>query len=220
MMEKNIEPEFEFSDGNPEHEAARRRAKIRKPGIGKGDYGFTDFIGTAVAYKSSWQAEACGSVDELNTFVGDAHARIRDAAIRKVLIQISRDLFVLGTDIANTMMSSRAMPRVTTAHVHQIEDWILHFEKGLAPIRNFVLPIGPPQVTVLNQTRAVCRRAERQMVRFVKDQKNDKKVNPLTLAYLNRLGDLLFTLSRHTARKLRQKDVFWSRADFKPPKLK
>lgn len=220
-MDDKRELEFEFDDGGRAAAARKKRvAGISKPNIGKGDYGFTDFIGTAVAYKSSWQAEACGSVDELNTFIGEAHARTRDASVKKILMQISRDLFVLGTDIANTMMTNRALPRITPEHIHQIEDWILHFEKPLKPIRHFVLPVGPPQVTVLHQARAVCRRAERQMVKFVKDSKKQAKVNPLTLAYLNRLGDLLFTLSRAITQKLHQKEVFWSRADFKTPKIK
>ncbi len=197
--------------------AGNPKRKPFKPKMGKGDFGFTEFIGSAVTYKSSWQAETCGTIDELNTLIGEAHARIEDPDTRAVLISISKDLFVLGTDVATTIMTeTENLPRITTKHVHRIEDLILQHELLLSPIRNFIIPIGPPTVTILNQSRAVCRRAERQMVRFLKeDSRKVEKINPLTLAYLNRLGDLLFSMARYVMRKSDSPETYWSREDFK-----
>jgi len=191
------------------------KVKPFKPRMGKGDFGFTEFIGTAVSYKSSWQAETCGTIDELNTLIGEAFARIESAEIRPVLLNISKDLFVLGTDVATTIMTEKNLPRITTKHVHRIEDWILQYELLLSPIRNFVIPIGPPTVTVLNLARAVCRRAERQMVRFLRDSRKIEKINPLTLAYLNRLGDLLFAMARFVQKQSGTEEIYWSREDAK-----
>lgn len=183
--------------------------------MGKGDYGFTDFIGTAVAYKSSWQAEACGSVDELNAFLGEAWTRIQNEEIRGILFEISEDLFALGANIANTMMSKPMEPCITPFHVHRIEDRLSDFQNRVNAIRHFVVPIGPPEVTILNISRSVCRRAERQMVKFMKDRRYHDHVNPLILAYLNRLGDLLFTLARFMSKEKKAKEIFWSRKNFK-----
>jgi cob(I)alamin adenosyltransferase len=195
----------------------KKKKKPFKPKIGKGDYGFTDFIGTAVGYKSSWQAEACGTVDELNTLIGEAHARIENAEVKRVLMKISKELFVLGADIATSIMTEKDhLPRITTARVHRIEELIVQYELFLSPIRNFVLPMGPPSVTILNQARAVCRRAERQMVRFLKDDsRKAKQINPLTLAYLNRLGDLLFSMARFMMKESGTPEIYWSREDAK-----
>lgn len=199
---------------SPKKTKSDAKRKPFKPNIGKGDYGFTDFIGTAVGYKSSWQAEACGTVDELNTLIGEAHARIQNPKVRKALLKISKDLFVLGADITASIVTERDhLPRVTTRHVHQVEELIVEHELFLSPIRNFIIPIGPPQVTILNQARAVCRRAERQMVRFLRDHKKHQKINPLTLAYLNRLSDLLFALARFMMKETHTPETYWSRKD-------
>ncbi|MBI1979640.1 MAG: cob(I)yrinic acid a,c-diamide adenosyltransferase [Elusimicrobia bacterium] len=187
--------------------------KLSKPKIGKGDYGSTDFIGTAVAYKSSWQAEACGTIDELNTILGEAFARVQDADIKSILYQISKDLFVLGTDVANTVMSEKGLPRITTFHIHRLEEWIAEHEKPLKKIHHFILPIGPQSFTVLHQARAVCRRAERQLVKYMKSDRTDLKNNPLTLAYLNRLGDLFFALARHVLQETDSPEIYWGRQD-------
>ena len=188
-----------------------------KPAMGKGDYGFTDFIGTAVGYKSSWQAETCGTIDELNTLIGEAHTRNREEGVRSDLMKISKDLFILGTDVATTIMTEKNnLPRITTKHVHRIEDLILRYELLMSPIRHFIIPMGPPSVTILNQARSVTRRAERQMVRFLReDHRKSLRINPLTLAYLNRLGDLLFAMARYVLKQSGEKEIYWSREDAK-----
>ncbi|OGR54331.1 MAG: ATP:cob(I)alamin adenosyltransferase [Elusimicrobia bacterium RIFCSPLOWO2_02_FULL_39_32] len=185
--------------------------KLSKPNIGKGDYGSTEFIGTAVAYKSSWQAEACGTVDELNAMIGEAYTRIQQAKVKSDLLRIAKDLFILGTDIANTRMSKKDLPRITTRHIHHIEELIIKYEKSLKRIHHFIVPIGPPSFTILQQARAVCRRAERQLVKFMKSDKTDIKNNPLTLAYLNRLGDLFFEMARFILKESDFPEIYWSR---------
>ena len=192
---------------------APERKRPSKPNIGKGDFGFTGFIGAAVAYKSSWQAEACGTVDELNTVIGEAHARNRHPEVRAALVQVSKDLFSLGADIATTLTGQTKLPQITTAHVHRLEDTIVHFEENLPPLKTFILPIGPAEYTILHHARTVCRRSERQMVRFLKDRKKSERANPLTLAYLNRLSDVLFTLARFVLQESGAPAISWTRAD-------
>ncbi len=189
------------------------KSKPTKPRIGKGDYGSTDFIGTAVAYKSSWQAEACGTVDELNAMIGEASNRIHNAHIKSALLEIMKDLFILGADIANTKMEKRDLPHIMTKHIHHLENLMIHYEKSLNPIHHFLIPVGPPSFTAIHLARAICRRAERQLVKFFKGTKDEKKYNPLTLAYLNRLGDLFFVMGRLLLQEENSPEISWSRKD-------
>jgi cob(I)alamin adenosyltransferase len=66
-----------------------------------------------------------------------------------------------------------------SAPVEKLERLIDEIQAGLPPLKQFVLPVGP-----LHFARAICRRAERICA----------AVKPV--AYLNRLGDLLFVLAR------------------------
>lgn len=179
--------------------------------IKKGDYGFTGYIDLAIAYKSSWQAEACGTVDELNTFIGEAHSRIKNETIRADLLKISKDLFILGANIATSLTKNSNVPQINTRHIHKLEEKIVQYELLLSPLRHFIIPIGPPSVTILHQARAICRRAERDMVQFLKDKNKQNKINPLTLAYLNRLSDLLFSMSRFILKEDNYPEMIWSR---------
>ena len=60
----------------------------------------------------------------------------------------------------------------------------------LEPLRSFVLPGGTEAASRLHHARTVCRRAEREALRI------GDEANPVALAYLNRLSDLLFILAR------------------------
>ena len=65
-------------------------------------------------------------------------------------------------------------------------------QKDLEPLHSFVLPGGGRVSALLHVARTVCRRAERDVLRLMRDE----DVGDQPLAYLNRLSDLLFVLSR------------------------
>jgi cob(I)alamin adenosyltransferase len=60
---------------------------------------------------------------------------------------------------------------------------------SLPNLKSFVLPGGSEAAARLHVARAVCRRAERDVLAA-------EGVNPLAAVYLNRLSDLLFILAR------------------------
>jgi cob(I)alamin adenosyltransferase len=62
----------------------------------------------------------------------------------------------------------------------------------LAPLDSFILPAGRPAAAHLHLARTVTRRAERLMTELAQEE----TVNPLAIAYINRLSDLLFVLAR------------------------
>ncbi len=66
------------------------------------------------------------------------------------------------------------------------------FNETLPELRSFVLPGGTETAARLHVARTICRRAERETL--LASQELD--LNPLVLAYLNRLSDLLFILAR------------------------
>jgi cob(I)alamin adenosyltransferase len=67
--------------------------------------------------------------------------------------------------------------------------------EGLEPLRSFILPGGSAAVAALHIARATTRRAERAMVAA----SAAVSLNPQAMAYINRLSDHLFVLSRHVA---------------------
>ena len=80
-------------------------------------------------------------------------------------------------------------------------------QKDLEPLRSFVLPGGGRVSAALHLARTVCRRAERDVLRLM----SVEDVGEWPLAYLNRLSDLLFVLSRWIGHHLGEKEFLWER---------
>jgi cob(I)alamin adenosyltransferase len=91
---------------------------------------------------------------------------------------------------------SRERLRVTQAQVERLEGLCDLVNERLEPLRSFVLPGGGEAAARLHVARAACRRAEREAVTLAAST----DLNPVALAYLNRLSDLLFILARAAAR--------------------
>ena len=77
--------------------------------------------------------------------------------------------------------------------------------EALAPLENFVLPGGSPAAAQLHVARAVCRRAERELVRLGLEE----RVGGASQRYLNRLSDALFVLARFENLEGGYADVIW-----------
>jgi cob(I)alamin adenosyltransferase len=158
-----------------------------------GDTGDTSlFDGTRVR-KDDARVDAYGEVDELNTWIGVVLAAGPDRELADALLQIQRDLFALGAQLADPV--DKIAPRVSKAvigepDVVRLEGLIDRFEEELPPLRRFILAGGAPAAAALHVARAVCRRAERRMVGLA------PPVDAVLLRYVNRLSDLLFVLAR------------------------
>src|SRR5690606_13668638 len=81
--------------------------------------------------------------------------------------------------------------RIVPGQIERLEAEIDAMNAALDPLRSFILPGGAEAAARLHLARAVTRRAERSAVAA------DRALNPLALAYLNRLSDHLFVLTRH-----------------------
>ncbi len=157
-----------------------------------GDGGNTAlFDGTRIA-KSDPRVAAYGEVDEANAVLGCVRAQGLDADLDEMLVRIQRDLFALGSRLADP--AERIAGRVdkitlTDEDVTRLEEWIDWCETSLPPLRRFILPGGTRAAAALHLARTVCRRAERRMVAL-------GAVDTHLLAYMNRLSDLLFVMAR------------------------
>jgi cob(I)alamin adenosyltransferase len=159
-----------------------------------GDAGETGlFDGTRVS-KADARVSAYGDVDELNAWLGLARASLADPQLASMVEQIQRDLFALGSRLADP--SHRIAGRVTkaavsNADVTRLEEWIDILESELPPLRRFILAGGSQAGAMFHDARTVCRRAERAIVGL-----GDGAADPEVVVYVNRLSDLLFVLAR------------------------
>jgi cob(I)alamin adenosyltransferase len=82
--------------------------------------------------------------------------------------------------------------RVAQNQINALEADCDRFNAELPELTSFVLPGGSELAARLHVARAVCRRAERDVL----DAAEQVELNPLVAVYLNRLSDLLFILAR------------------------
>jgi cob(I)alamin adenosyltransferase len=154
-----------------------------------GDKGETSLgDGTRVS-KTDPRVAAYGAVDELNSALGLVLAGELDAELREPLAGIQNDLFDLGADVSVPYAEGDGKLRIEQAQVDELERLCDRFNEPLPPLRSFVLPGGTEAAARLHLARTICRRAEIGALRV-------DSANPLALAYLNRLSDLLFILAR------------------------
>jgi cob(I)alamin adenosyltransferase len=157
-----------------------------------GDNGTTGLIGGGRVSKDSPFMEACGTLDELNAFLGVLRSKNPESRIDNVLFFIQDDLFSLGAALASSGQSSPISVEISNAMVVKLEREIVSFEALLQPLRQFILPGGAVIASELHLARAVARRAERCCVTLSKTVSIDSHI----LHYLNRLSDLLFVMAR------------------------
>jgi len=161
-----------------------------------GDRGETGLSGGARVGKDDPRVAAYGDVDELNAVLGRARAESGAGELDVVLAGVQRDLFAIGARLADpgaVVVGRKAKAALTDEQVEALERAIDVREADLPALQAFILPGGTPLGAHLHFARTVCRRAERAVVMLARAE----AVDPVVLAYLNRLSDLLFVLARH-----------------------
>jgi cob(I)alamin adenosyltransferase len=175
-----------------------------------GDGGETGLFDGSRVSKHAPRVEAYGEVDELNAILGMALSFIReDEELRTCLLDIQRDLFVVGAHLADPTARVEAKrgdkARLTEEKMSQLESWIDRFEEELPPLRQFILPGGSKGGATLHMARTVCRRAERRIVALGQQV----EVSPVLIAYMNRLSDFLFVAARVENRRRDRPEIPW-----------
>jgi cob(I)alamin adenosyltransferase len=176
-----------------------------------GDDGQTGLFGGGRVAKDDARIEAYGTVDELNAAIGVARAARVPGDIDNVLAAVQNDLFVAGAELATPTEAldklDQRSNRLGEPHSARLEAAIDRFEEALTPLREFILPGGDPAGAALHLARTICRRAERRVVTF--RRQNAEAVSDALIVYLNRLSDLLFVLARAASATAGVSDVAW-----------
>lgn len=159
-----------------------------------GDAGETGLYGVERVSKADPRVEAYGTVDELNAAIGVARAHASDVKVDQTLGDLQNALFDVGADLATPLAAktrAKIVP-IDEEDVAHVEAEIDRYAEELGPLDTFVLPGGSPCAAALHVARAVSRRAERMVIVLERDH----EINSHVRVYLNRLSDLLFTLTR------------------------
>lgn len=165
-----------------------------------GDDGTTGLFHGGRVSKAEAIVDAYGAVDETTAALGVARAACEDAALAAEILDLQRELFVLGADLA-THPERRAkledgVSRVTAAMVSDLERRI-DAELEARPLRPvFLVPGANPTEAALDLARTIARRAERLTIAAAD---GGAPVSADARRYLNRLSDLLFVLARRAA---------------------
>jgi len=170
----------------------------------KGDTGKTDLVDGTRIEKSAPRVEIYGELDELNSFIGWAlsHANKQlkgtqfDSHIEQ-LISIQNSLFVLESLIACQPQNIERLnlPQLHEEEIVSIEGHIDQADSLTPKLKHFVLPGGDELSSRFHLCRTVCRRVERKMVAFTVIH-GETSLPTLSIKYVNRLSDYLFSLAR------------------------
>lgn len=155
--------------------------------------------------KNSLRIDAYGTVDELNSVIGLSLSHSVSKNGSKILTEIQKQLFVLGSDLATPHTKKTKIQRIGTEEIEQLESWIDAINDLLPPLTSFILPGGNSAGATLHLARTVCRRAERLTVEL----NWSEPISDEAIIYLNRLSDLLFVLARHENREAGIEETKW-----------
>jgi cob(I)alamin adenosyltransferase len=117
-----------------------------------------------------------------------------------MLSQIQHQLFEIGSELA---IPGHAC--INSQHILQLEHDIDELNAPLPPLKEFILPGGSQAASYCHLARAICRRAERQLIAL----NQVESCSELSRRYLNRLSDLLFVMCRTINIAAGYTDVYW-----------
>ncbi|MDO9027519.1 MAG: cob(I)yrinic acid a,c-diamide adenosyltransferase [Candidatus Roizmanbacteria bacterium] len=150
-----------------------------------GDSGTTGLYGGKRLLKSDLQVEAYGSIDELTSFIGLIKDKIKNKNNKLFFISLQKDLYQIMAFLSGAKLDLKFLEEKTLTFENKIDE----LEKKLPKLKRFILPGGTEISSWFQILRVICRRAERNVVRF--------NNNIIIVKYLNRLSDLLFVTARN-----------------------
>ena len=176
----------------------------------KGDDGTTGLLSGKRVRKHHIRIKAYGTVDELNAWVGMIRNFKIDKYTDNYLIKIQNELMIVSSQLADDTAdeiskSYKKLEPIVKQTVKNLEDQIDLINDELPELKNFVIPGGHVVVSYAHLARCTCRRAER----FVTELNEIENVPQIIIAYINRLSDYLFILSRKLTKDYQVKEIKW-----------
>ncbi len=165
-----------------------------------GDSGTTSLIGGTRVSKCHPRVEAYGTIDELNAHLGLLMAAIAPHPQCIIIEGITNNLFNIGSILACEEQTAE----VSTSTIEAIEEQIDIISAQLPRQQGFLLPPTDERAARANVCRTVCRRAERAVTALA----TEADITPTISAYINRLSDYLFVLSRLFCRET---EKYWEK---------
>jgi cob(I)alamin adenosyltransferase len=159
----------------------------------QGDGGQTGLAGGVRVSKSNLRVEAYGTVDELNASLGLARSFCQDRDLAEKTLKIQRELFQVGAALATPPEKKKGQAPVTTEMVDALTEQVHQIESIEGMLSDWSVSGEHTAAAAYDVARTVCRRAERNVVRL---SEAGEIVEPVVLAYLNRLSDLLWLFGR------------------------
>lgn len=163
----------------------------------KGDTGKTGVYGGKREYKDSARIECIGELDEANSTIGLLRAKIGDDhEWQPKLHKVQKDLMDMMSHLARPSDSNKENKNPHAEDGAEFcEQWIDEMENNMSsPSDYFILPGGNEISALCHMCRTQIRRGERRLVTL--QQEDPECVYEYISAYINRLSDLFFTMSR------------------------
>ncbi len=201
--------------------------RITKVHTGAGDNGETSLGSGQRVSKADARVEFYGTIDELNAFIGMVRAEIEGlemvgsdggprATVRKVrnvvlpkIAIIQQELFDVGGECA--FLPDDLPEMIVTIQQEQADRLCQEMDawtEDLEPLESFIMPSGSGLTATMHVVRTVARRAERCAMRL-RGQEGEGAVRDVVIAYLNRLSDWFFVLTRWCSNVLGEEEVLW-----------
>jgi cob(I)alamin adenosyltransferase len=172
-----------------------------------GDKGMTSLIGGKRVRKNHYRIEAYGTVDELIALIGVVRDMQHNPDIANDLVFLQDQLMICAAVLASDCDDCEAtIPKLSADTIVWIEQHIDKMEKGIQPLKKFLLPGGHPAVSFAHVARTVCRRAERRVLSLSESTVVPDEI----LCFLNRLSDYLFVLSRVFSAEYQVVEIPWN----------
>jgi cob(I)alamin adenosyltransferase len=172
-----------------------------------GDLGETGLFAGPRVGKDMPRIEVCGTIDELSALLGVVRAESLEPELDGLLQRVQNELFGFGAEVATPDPAVQGLQWIGPEQVKALEADIDRHEQTLPPLQQFILPGGTRAAASLHLARTVCRRAERRMVTLIR--RSEEPISLALMAYLNRLGDLLFVLARYENARSGRTEVPW-----------
>jgi cob(I)alamin adenosyltransferase len=161
----------------------------------KGDTGTTGLFGGSRVPKDDVRVECFGTLDEANSTLGLLRVKLgAEHTWQPKLHKIQKDLMDMMSHLARPSDAKKINPNpMPTDGAQFCEEWIDELEGAMQTASDYFLLPGGNEVSALcHVVRTQMRRGERRLVSLMAVD----AVDPAIPAYINRLSDLFFTLSR------------------------
>jgi len=189
-----------------------------------GDSGITRTIKNTVP-KYHMDIEIVGDLDELNSWLGKVRSVIKnirgtnqiefqDMLLNNInlLKTIQNSIFLLGSLVAGFDAQDIDNTNELIQLLNKIENAIDEISKLLPELKNFILPGSGMENADIHIARSVCRRVERNFVKFVDNivEQDTQNLFKEYIKLLNRLSDYLFMLARYISYILNEEEITWN----------